>query len=341
MNKGGIDPVDRDGVSTVLGDYRLLLELGHGGTSRVFLAAAHGAGGTGRLVAVKTIHLHSQDDPETLAMFLDEAKIAARLIHPNIVETYATECVGGIHLIVMEDLDGVDLDAILRRVCTTLSVGHLRFCLRCVADVLRGLHYLHELVGVDGSPLGLVHRGVEPGNVFVTYDGRVKLLDFGIAKSSTSLSETRAGLVKGKIAFMAPEQMLGEVLDRRVDIYTMGAILWHMATGERLWSGVVDGQIIRRVLANDIPRPSTVNRLVDPVLESITMKALACDRGERHQTCLDLLSDVEGLLERLGGVDVDGRLGDYLVGLFSVERGEKALVVERLLAMSGFLDNSV
>ncbi|MCL2823412.1 MAG: serine/threonine protein kinase [Polyangiaceae bacterium] len=321
-----------DCMPSVIGKYRLLAELGRGGMAKVFLAVASGPSGFSKLVVLKTIRIHLVDDPDTLQMFLDEARIAGRLNHANVVDTLEVAKIDGHHIMVMEYLDGQSFATILRRTKKNNVDLPLSFSLRCVADSLQGLHYAHELKDFDGTPMALVHRDVSPQNIFVTYDGQVKILDFGIAKATTSSSETKAGVIKGKIAYMAPEQFLGEMTDRRIDIYAMGAVLWQVATGHRLWRGMVDGQVIHRVIAGDIPDPSTVNRDVDPRLARITMKALARHRDERYPTCTALLNDIEKLIALLGPPISSREIGALVSELFADERREITSVVERQLS---------
>ena len=332
MNTGEYEIGDMESMPAFIGNYRLLAELGHGGMARVFLAVQHGQEGFRKLVVLKTIRVNLVDDPETLQMFLDEARIAGRLNHPNVVTTNEITKIDGHHIMVMEYLDGQSLASILRRVHREEKPAPLGILLRCISNALEGLNYAHELKDFDGSPLELVHRDVSPQNIFVTYDGSVKILDFGIAKATMSSSETRAGVIKGKIAYMAPEQFLGEMTDRRVDIYAMGAVLWHIATGKRLWRGMVDGQVIHRVINNEIPKPSSVNPNVNPRLDQIIMKALARNRSERYQTCLELQADIDDLIERLGEKVTARDIGTFTSDLFADERKEIASVIEAQLS---------
>lgn len=321
-----------ESVPTAIGKYRLLAELGHGGMARVFLAVAHGPSGFSKLVVLKMIRVHLADDPDTLQMFLDEARLAGRLNHPNVVHTLEVVEEDGRYLMVMEYLEGQSLASILRRGRHEKKPVPVHLHLRGLVDALQGLHYAHELKDFDGTPLNLIHRDVSPQNIFVTYDGQVKMLDFGIAKAITSSSETKAGVIKGKIAYMAPEQFLGEKLDHRVDIYGMGAVLWQAATGERLWRGVPDGQVIHRVIRGEVPSPSSVNPDVQPELARIAMKALARDRDERYETCIDLQSDLETLVEEIGGKVSCRDLGSFVATMFSDVRKEIAATIEAQLS---------
>src|SRR5690349_9631966 len=205
-----------------VGRYRILSELGRGGMSNVFLAVASGPGGVNKLVVLKALLPDLSTEPYALAMFLDEARLAARLNHANVVQTYEVGTEGDRHVIVMEYLEGQPLSAVLRRAGSAGLPFTLPSYLRVIVSMLEGLHYAHELTSYDGSPLMFVHRDVSPQNVFLTYDGQVKLLDFGIAKAATSQNHTAAGVIKGKLAYMAPEQMVASRIDRRADVYSVG-----------------------------------------------------------------------------------------------------------------------
>ncbi|HQK20744.1 MAG TPA: serine/threonine-protein kinase, partial [Polyangiaceae bacterium] len=324
--------VSVESVPSSIGKYRLLAELGHGGMARVFLAVASGPSGFSKLVVLKMIRVHLAEDPDTLQMFLDEARLAGRLNHPNVVHTLEVVEEDGRYLMVMEYLEGQAFASVLRRARRENMPMPLPLYLRGLCDALQGLHYAHELKDFDGTPLNLVHRDVSPQNIFITYDGQVKMLDFGIAKAITSSSETKAGVIKGKIAYMAPEQFLGEKLDRRVDIYAMGAVLWQAATGQRLWKGVPDGQVIHRVIRGEVPEPMSVNPGVHPELARIVMKALARDRADRYATCLELQSDLDALIDSLGE-KVSGRdVGNFVGDMFVDVRKEIAATIEAQLS---------
>src|SRR6266496_1714779 len=239
------------------GKYRVLVELGQGGTANVYLAVAHGPNWFNKLVVLKALKRNLGNDPEFRAMFLNEARLAARLNHPNIVQTNEVAEYQGLPMIVMEYLQGQPLSNLLVR-----GRGRglsLAMHLRIVAEALQGLHCAHELSDFDGTPLGVVHRDMTPHNIFVTFDGQVKVLDFGIAKLGASLVETQAGIIKGKLRYMPPEQISGDPVDRRADLYAVGVMLWEAAAGERLWKGQADAAIMNKVLNAEIPSPRSVN----------------------------------------------------------------------------------
>jgi serine/threonine-protein kinase len=291
------------------GKYRVLVELGQGGTAIVYLAVARGPSGFNKLVVLKALKKNLANDPEFRNMFLNEARLAARLNHPNIVQTNEVAEDEGVPVIVMEYLEGQPLSNLLIRGRNgPLSLAaHLRI----ITDSLAGLHYAHEVNDFDGTPLGVVHRDMTPHNVFVTFEGQVKVLDFGIAKLGTSMIETQAGVIKGKLRYMPPEQISGESIDRRADIYACGVMLWEAAAGERLWKSQSDATIMNRVLNGEIPSPREKRPEVPEELERICMKALAADRNNRYPTAADLETDLENFLGSLG---VEGRVTARQIG---------------------------
>ena len=242
-----------------VGRYRILSELGRGGMSNVFLAVASGPGGVNKLVVLKALLPDLATEGYALSMFMDEARLAAQLNHPNVVQTYEVGTEGDRHVIVMEYLEGQSLSACMRRAAAEGNPIPLALQLRIIINALDGLHYAHELSGYEGASLQLVHRDISPQNVFVTYDGQVKVLDFGIAKATSASTHTAAGVMKGKIAYMAPEQIVGGAVDRRADLYSVGCMLWAAATGVKLWKDTPDVQIMRRAIGGDIPTPQSVN----------------------------------------------------------------------------------
>jgi len=330
-----------EAITPVLGRYRLLAELGQGGMARVFLAVAHGPSGFSKLVVLKMIRMHLIEDQDAVRMFLDEARLAGRLNHPNVVHTHEVAEVEGRHMMVMEYLEGQSLAAVFKRARAEQRAFPQKYQLRTLLDALQGLHYAHTLKDFDGTPLSLVHRDISPQNIFITYDGVVKVLDFGIAKAVTSSAETKAGVIKGKIAYMAPEQFLGEPVDSRADVFSVGAILWHVAAGERLWKGVPDVQVISRVIRGEIPKPSSVNPRVDRELERITMKALAIEREARYPTALALHNELEAYVDRAGEKTSTREVGAYVAEMFDDLRKQITQTIERQLSKAQALDTAV
>jgi serine/threonine protein kinase len=282
------------------GRYHPIAELGQGGTANVYLAIARGPNSFNKLVVLKILKHELAHEASFRSMFMNEARLAARLNHPNVVQTNEVFETDGRPVIVMEYLEGQTLSRILAR---GRDVGRggvempLSMQLRILVDVLSGLHYSHELCDYDGTPLRVVHRDMTPHNVFVSYDGRVTILDFGIAKlTGLGMQETQTGVIKGKLRYMPAEQVLGTPLDRRADLFAVGVMLWEAATREKMWKGLSDAAIMHNVLHGLIPTPRSVRPDVSPELERIVMKTLSHDKEGRYNTAAELQADLEALL---------------------------------------------
>ncbi len=286
--------------------YQVITTLGQGGMARVLLTMSRGPAGVTKLLVVKELKDELKSDPEFVTMFLDEARIAARLNHPNVIQTYEVGSDGEHPFIVMEYLEGQALSAILGRVGRkNLPLGLHLFAL---SQTAAGLHYAHELKGFDGAPLGLVHRDVSPHNVFVTYDGRVLLVDFGIAKAADSAGLTRAGVFKGKVGYAAPEQLASQgSIDRRADVFALGVMLWEALAQRRLTFGEPEQVVmLRRASGEDLKIASVVPD-APPELCRICDKAMAHDPNDRFATAAEFRAEIEGFLEtskRVGGEEI-------------------------------------
>jgi serine/threonine-protein kinase len=326
-----IRPVARN--EWLAGRYRLLATLGRGGMADVYLGAAAGPAGFNKLVVIKRLR-SGTDDPALVEMFLDEARLAARLNHPNIVHTYEVEESPEGYLLVMEYLEGQSL----RRMAKAMRAHEGRFdpvlAAHLIGDVLEGLHYVHEMRDYDGSPLGIVHRDVSPQNIFVTYDGTVKVLDFGIAKGALNATETQSGVLKGKVSYMAPEQVGGSAIDRRADIFSVGVVLWELLTGEKLFKGDMM-EALRSVMSSPIPVPSSLARDVPYELDDIVLKALARDPDDRFETALAMNKALSEVVRRSGFVvrreDVAARMQEF----FGEARETMARTVQMYMASRG------
>ncbi len=317
-----------------VGKYRILSELGRGGMANVYLAVTHGPGGVNKLVVLKALLPDLATEPSALTMFLDEARLAAQLNHANVVQTYEVGTEGDRHVIVMEYLEGQSLSSIVKRADSGGQSLPTAMHLRIVISVLEGLHYAHELSAYDGSPLMLVHRDVSPQNIFVTYGGQVKVLDFGIAKAASSSTHTATGIVKGKISYMAPEQMVADNVDRRADVYSVGCMLWAVATGRKLWKDTPDVHVMRAVIGGEIPTPQSVNPACDDELNRIVMRALAPDRDQRYQSALELQEDLEHYCEKYDVPNRQKDIGRYVSTLFADTRADLKALVERQLTLA-------
>jgi serine/threonine-protein kinase len=309
--------------------YRILLELGQGGTAMVFLGVARGPGGFNKLVVLKVLKSGLNADQESRAMFLNEARLSARLSHPNIVQVNEVIEQAGQPVIVMEYLEGKPLSEVRSRAKTSLDLG---MHLKVISEALGGLHYSHELADFDGTLLNVVHRDVSPHNVFVTFDGQVKVLDFGIAKLSRSLIETQTGVIKGKLRYMAPEQIAGVDVDRRADIYAAGVMLWEAATGTRMWAKMPETAIMSHVIGGNIQPPHEVRADVSPELERICMKALAREPNDRYDTAVQMQADIEALLGQMEGPSSLREVGQFVAELFRDSRSRVRQVIEQHLS---------
>ncbi len=284
-----------------LGKYYPIARLGQGGMADVFLAVARGPVGFNKLVVVK--RMRGQEDAGLVAMFLDEARLSARLNHPNIVDTYEVGEVKGQFFIAMEYLEGQTLQSLLRHESNRGKGLDETLAAWIAAQAASGLHYAHELSDYDGTPLHVVHRDVSPHNLFLTYRGEVKLLDFGIAKAALNASQTETGVLKGKVRYMAPEQIGEKKTDRRADVYALGVVLWEMMAGRTLFQGDF-GSVIRQIDTASVPPIRTVRADASPRLEAIIARAMHRDVSERYPTAEAMRMDLEALLrERPSGAD--------------------------------------
>jgi eukaryotic-like serine/threonine-protein kinase len=310
--------------------YERLFALGSGGMARVELALAVGPSGFNRLVVLKSTHKEHSSSELAHAMFLDEARLSARLSHPNVVHiSEVIDSPEGV-VLVMEYLDGLSLTGAYRAANTALT---LPMRIRIICEVLAGLHYAHELTDFLGRPLGIVHRDVSPQNVFVTYDGRVKLLDFGIAKS-TSTEQTSAGMVKGRIAYMPAEQLTARVVDRRTDVYSVGCLLWEAIAGRRIWQDQTERDIARAVVSGTIP-PLSSRVQVDPELERIVTKATALAPDDRYPSAEAMRLELERYLASLGVVLTTRDIGAMLSKVSSEARDRRQQSIADAIAALG------
>jgi serine/threonine-protein kinase len=297
--------------------YTLVAKLGQGGMAEVYLALAPGPQGFQKLVVVKRLHTNMEEEPVLVAMFLDEARLAARLAHPNVVQTNDVGEYEGSYFIAMEYLDGQPYDRVLKRSVRDGAALSLPMAARLVADALDGLHYAHEARDYDGTPLGVVHRDISPHNLFVTYDGVVKLLDFGIAKATTQVVETRTGLVKGKFAYMAPEQARSAPADRRADLFAMGVVLWESIAGRRLFKGESDVGTLQQLLGAEVPTLSSVRAEVPSELEHIVARALQREPDDRYPTAAEMRDDLERWLASTGAHIGRAQVAEHMTALFA------------------------
>jgi serine/threonine-protein kinase len=305
-----------------LGRYRVVDEIGIGGMASVHLARMDGPGGFQKWVAIKRIHAHLVEDESFIQMFLDEARVAARISHPNVAQVYELGKHDDTYWIAMEYLHGEPLRELMRRMEEVGQPTPPEIACRVIADAAEGLHAAHELLGKNGEQLNLVHRDVTPHNLFVCYDGNTKVVDFGIAKFSSRMANTRAGTLKGKLAYMSPEQVAGEVIDRRTDIFALGVVLWEMTTNQRLFRMESDLDTLAKVQECNVPRPSTIVRGYPLDLEKIVMKALAKNKNERYKTAREFSRALQSLLMKRGLFIASEEVASYMASMMG-ERIQK------------------
>jgi len=284
---------------TRLGSYEVLGSLAMGGMAELFLARKQGQGGFEKVVALKRILPHLAENADFVQMFLDEARIVAQLDHPNVAQVYDIGEAEGSYFFTMEYVAGQDLRHVMR---AARSAGGLPLeqALFVVHEVAAGLHHAHEKLGSDGERLGIVHRDVSPANVLLTYEGAVKIVDFGVAKARTQSRETQAGTIKGKVAYMSPEQCMGEGVDARSDVFALGVVLYELTVGARPYVARTDYELIMQVAAGNLPAPSTRRPGYPAALEAVVMKALARDRAARWSSAEEFGLALAEVAEQLG-----------------------------------------
>jgi serine/threonine protein kinase/ABC-type phosphate transport system substrate-binding protein len=323
-------------VGVPFGKYHLIASLGRGGMADVYLAATRGTAGFRKLAVIKRLREDVSDRRSFTTMLLDEARLAARLQHPNVVQTFEVGVHEGQHYIAMEYLEGQPIARIL-------AVGgrpDSAFATRVMADVLAGLHYAHELTDYDGRPLSIVHRDVSPQNLFVTYAGEAKVVDFGVAKTAIRRGDqTEAGVLKGKLAYMAPEQLGEGPIDRRADVFSAGIVFWELLTGRRLWKAQNDGAAIAKVLFDEIPPPSKVPKKsggdVPAEVEAICMRAVSRDPEKRWQSAGEMREALYAYMESTpGGAFRRDEVGRRVASLFEKERADVRARITEFMATS-------
>lgn len=329
----------------VVGSYAVCDEIATGGMATVHLGRLLGPEGFSRVVAIKKLHPQFAKDPEFLTMFLDEARIVAPIRHPNVVQTLdILESDDGL-VIVMDYVHGETLARLVRAAKAKSERVPLRIACSIMANVCLGLHAAHEVRSPTGAALEIVHRDISPQNIIISTDGAASVLDFGVAKAEGRLAHTREGEIKGKIAYMAPEQLRGEV-DRRTDIFACGIVLWELACGRRMFEGAGDADILTRLMTAQIDPPSKhVPDLPRPLVECI-MKALHARPSERFGTAKELALAIESAI----GIAAPSEVGEWVERMASERLGARAAIVSRMeqatrglmprpLATRGLLDS--
>ena len=278
------------------GKYLLLDRVNIGGMAEVWKAKTFGAEGFEKLVAIKRILPNIAEDEEFISMFIDEAKISVQLTHSNVAQVFDLGKIGDSYFIAMEYISGKDLRAMFDKSRKRGEPAPIPLTCYCLSKAAEGLDYAHRKRDAGGTDLNIVHRDVSPQNILCSYDGEVKVIDFGIAKAANKATKTQAGILKGKFGYMSPEQVRGLPLDRRSDVFALGVVLYEMLTGERLFVGESDFSVLEKVRAVDILPPSTYNRRIPPALEKIVLRALAKDVEDRFSYANELGDELQRFL---------------------------------------------
>jgi len=319
------------GPGDVLGRYELLLPVAAGGMAMVWAARLRGSRGFQKIVAVKTMLPKLSEDPQFERMFLDEASLASRIHHPNVVEVLDLGEMNGVLFIAMEWLDGVPLNQVMKAAKGASGIP-APVAIHILTHAAEGLHAAHELKDDDNAYIGLVHRDVSPQNILVGHDGLTKMVDFGLAKA-TALGDgaTRAGQLKGKISYMAPEQIKGDPLDRRADVFALGVVLYAVTTGKHPFRRESEGATLFAISAPDpAPAPSRFMSY-PPELEAVLMKAIAKDPDKRYGSSLEFARALEGTLPQAERAHGGERVAEFIKGLLGAQHEQqKAALAEAL-----------
>ena len=298
----------------------ILAKLATGGMAELFLAKNASGAGIERYVVLKRVLSHRAHDASFVTMFLDEARLAAQLRHPNIAQVYDTGVLGDSYFFTMEYVHGETVREILHRSYERDQKIPLPCVLTIASHAAAGLHHAHERTGLDGEPLGIVHRDVSPSNLMVSYEGHVKVVDFGVAKASLRRSETQSGTVKGKISYLSPEQCRGKVIDRRSDLFSLGIVMWEMLASDRLFKRQTDYENMEAIVKEDAP--SLVGRRPDlpREIDAMVARLLAKDPDARYQSAGEVVDAIEQIAVSAGLSLSTTSLARFMLDLFGARR---------------------
>ncbi len=313
----------------VLGDYVLLERISTGGMAEIYRAKKKGVEGFEKIVALKKILPHLAQDEEFITMFIDEAKLASKLTHPNIVQIYELGKINDSYFIAMEYVHGKDLRTIMKKLKKEGKEFPIDLAAYIALKMCEALDYAHRKVGEDGRPLNIVHRDVSPQNILISYDGEIKLVDFGVAKASIRAHQTMAGSLKGKLLYMSPEQASGRRVDHRSDIFGLGTVLYEMVTGKKaFWAGS-EAEVLEKVRKGRFDPPRKVNPAIPEELEKIILKAMEPDVNRRYSSAADMRDDLERfLLNYRGSIPNYREMAGFIRRLFAEEVDEELVPVE-------------
>ncbi|HMG23871.1 MAG TPA: serine/threonine-protein kinase, partial [Kofleriaceae bacterium] len=284
------------------GKYLLVGDIAVGGMAELFLGVQKGVEGFIKAVVIKRVLPHLSHNPEFVRMFVEEARLEARLEHPNIVRTYEFGEVNGHYFTAMEYLPGEDLCKALNSLAVSRQVMPVHIAVGIASQLCTGLHFAHQFTDTSGRPLNLVHRDINPANIVITYGGEVKIIDFGVAKSNANV-QTITGMIKGKVAYMPPEQVLGREVDQRADIFSAGVVLWEVLTGRPLFLRSNEAATLYAIMNAPIPPPSAIRAEVPQALDRIVGRALARSPDDRYDTAEEMGAALDEVLTRLPRYD--------------------------------------
>ena len=300
----------------IIGRYALYGKIASGGMATVHIGRLLGPVGFTRTVAIKRMHPQFTGDPEFVSMFLDEARLAARIRHPNVVSTLDVVALNGELFLVLDYVQGETLSVLMRRVAAAGELVPVSIVAAVMSGVLHGLHAAHEAKNEQGEPLGIVHRDISPQNVMVGIDGVSRVLDFGVAKAAGRLQTTSSGKLKGKLAYMPQEQVRGKAVTRRCDVYAASVVLWEALAGQRLFQGDNEAAVLESVLQMQVKPPSEYRSEVPPALDAVVLRGLSRNPDHRFATAREMATALEGAvavaIAPAVGTWVDGTVADTL-----------------------------
>ena len=308
------------------GKYILVEKIAVGGMAELYMAKITGFKGFEKLIAIKKISPHLTAEENLISCFIDEAKLAALLQHQNIVQIYDFGNMEGAYFIAMEYLHGKDLRYVIKKSEQTGHPISLENALHIIACICDGLYYAHNLKNFHGKPQNIIHRDIGPHNIFITYNGQVKVIDFGIAKAAGQSTTTQNGLIKGKVAYMSPEQARGETIDHRSDIFSIGILLYELVTHKRMFEGDTY-QILAKVCKAEFEPPESVSKNLPPILYTILKKALTKELNQRYQSADEMASDLDKCISGLSFRPTARSLSQYMKELYKheIENEERAM----------------
>ena len=314
-----------------LGDKYILLDLlGIGGMAEVYRAKQLGQKGFAKQIVIKKLLPQAAQDKEMVNLFIGEARLAAMLQHENVAAIYDFGEIGGSYFLAMEYLSGVDLNTLMKKTRELGEPLEIQYALMIAAKICEGMEYAHRLKDFQNKPLNLIHRDLTPHNIFITYAGKVKVFDFGVAKAEILDNKTQAGVVKGKLSYMSPEQISGEKIDSRSDIFSIGILLYEMLSGKRMYMGDT-ATLIQKCLTVDFVPLREINPDLPSELYTILDKALERDREKRYQNCGQMQTDIEDLMFSMGKRTDAKNLQNYIREMFGEEY--KAAQIKAVAAM--------